>query len=300
MRLQYAGLDLGEPQGGGPTEVMILEVDFSYPEIRTSDRNREARDGVTAGRDYFGARVATFSAKTNLRDMLEARAKVSEVLAAWREARVRLRTGVLAPLDYQYADDPQWRRVYGRPRRSDDPSPDRVMRQGAAVFDLDFEVLDPRVYAGGDEGLVSETIRLVEGPSAGSLWVPPWTWPAVPGLGRSERRPGALQIEGEIPTPVTVAFQGPGRGFSLDGTRGWHVGLRPSVELAYDEQITIDPLTGTVTDNRGNDRYGALDRRTQLLSDPLSPGMENVFFSATDPTHTASATVSWRPAYASL
>lgn len=296
MLVSFAGIDLGQldySRGG----VRVSDIDFQYPEIRTSDSAREARDGVMPGRDYLGVRTMTIDCWTDGDSMRSARELAASVLSRWRDASVRLQAGVLAPLDFQAVDDPAVRRVYGRPRRADDPNFGVVMRQGKASFSLEFAVMDPTFYAGGDEGLESATIRVVSGGS-GTGWRFPIRWP-VRTESVAERREGALQVTGELPTPAVIEFHGPGRRFSLDGNRGWHVGLNSSVELAYDEVLTIDPLAGTVTDNFGRDRYGALDRRSQLTGIMLTPGVENVFFSAEDQSNTAYATVSWRPAYPS-
>lgn len=294
MLVRYMDAELGRLDHRS-VEVEVSSIDFTYPEIRTSDVAREARDGVMPGRDYFGARTISIECFTNGKTMREARAMASHVLSRWRDAAVRLEAGILAPLDFQAVDDATVRRVYGRPRRADDPDFGVIMRQGRASFTLEFEVMDPVFYAGGDEGLESATIRVVAGGS-GTGWRFPIRWP-VRTEAVAERREGALQVTGELPTAAQISFHGPGRRMSLDGNRGWHVGLDPSVELAYDEVITVDPLAGTVRSNRRGDFYGALDRRSQVTGIMLRPGMENVFFSAVDQSNTAYATVSWRPAF---
>lgn len=294
MQVFYNGIALGQvshSRGG----VRISDIDFSYPEMRTSDVNREARDGVMPGRDYLGVRTMSIDCWTDGKTMVEARELAASVISRWRRASVRLQAGILAPLDFRAVDDATVRRVYGRPRRADDPSFGVVMRQGKATFTLEFEVMDTLFYAGGEDSEDSATIRIVAGGS-GTGWVFPIRWP-VRTEAVAERREGALQITGELPTPAIIQFHGPGTRLALDGSRGWHVGLDPSVSLAHDEVITVNPLTGTVRDNFGRDRYGALDRRSRLTGITLHPGVENVFFSAVDQSHTSYATVSWRPAF---
>lgn len=296
MLVRFADIEMG--RGSGPQgPIGCSDFDPSYPEVRSSDNPLEARDGVLPGRDYFGSRRVSFDIWTNRRTMAEARETLGAVLEAWRDEKVRLEAGVLVPLDFRGSTDPSWRRVYGRPRRADDPSFGMRMRQGRAESTLEFEVFDPLVYEAEEE---SAEIRVVESGSISDSWVPPWEWPVVPGAGVSERRAGALQVSGKVATPPRIEFHGPGRRFSLDGSRGWHVGLRDSVELAYDEVITIDPRERTITDNFGRERSAALDRRSHPADIKLPPGLENVFFSADDPTHRARAVVLWRPAYSSF
>lgn len=297
MRVRFGGIELGQ-SGNRVGGVGISDIDFAYPEVRDSDRAREARDGVMPGRDYLGARTISIDCWTNGRTMREARNFAAQVLSRWRDETTRMAAGVLVPLEFQAVDDPTWRRVYGRPRRADDPSFGVVMRQGRAEFTLEFEVMDARFYAGGTDGLVESTIRVVAGSDPGPGLSAPLVAP-LRTVGVAERRSGFLAVGGEVPTPAVVEFYGPGSRFSLDGNRGWHVGLDPSVTLAWDEVVTIDPLAGTVSSNIRGNFFGALDRRSGVTSTVLVPGSENVFFSAVDVSNTARAVVSWRPAFSS-
>lgn len=297
MRIRYAGIDLGP---GFPIE--IQDFDPSFPEMRTNDNPREARDGVIPGNDFFGARTVTVEAFTNGSTMQEARESVSALLRVWRGDRVRLSAGRSAPLDFRPDGATVWRRLYGRPRNVDDPNFGIAMVQGQSDFTLEFEVMDPLVYIGGEDEAQREELRIVEAPGGGSNWVPDpvWNWPVTPGEGELEQRAGSIDVGGFLPTALSVEFHGPGRRFLIRGVNGLHVGLRPSVELAYDESIFIDPLEGTVLDNWGNSRYGVLDDETLLTDLTINPGLENLFFSADDSTHTARAAIEWRPADSSL
>ncbi|MDS2172527.1 hypothetical protein Q7C18_07465 [Nesterenkonia sp. CL21] len=298
MLVRFQDIEVG--QVGGPRNVVIENFEPSYPEIRSSDAARESRDGVLPGRDYFGARTLGFDLVSNRHTMAAARESIAEFLTAWRDTKVRLVAGAMVPLEYRAVDDPRWRRVIGRPRRADEPTFDFQMRQGVGRFTVEFEVLQPQVYAGGEEGLNRVRFNQVADFTPGG-----WRWPRDPGwpvLGQTVTgtREGSITVTGTETTPAIVTFHGPGRRFSLDGNRGWHVGLDPEVTLAADEAITIDPLAGTVTDNFGRSRFGALDRRSGLYDVQLQPGSENVFFSADDVTLEAHAVLSWRSAYSTM
>lgn len=300
MLIRFAGIELGRDSAASSGAVLIESFDASYPEIRSSDAEREGRDGVMPGRDFFGVRTLSFDVVTDRRTMVEARETAAQLLTAWRDRSVRLESGAMVPLDVKAAGDPRWRRFYGRPRRGDDPDLGVVMRQGAARFTLEFDVMDARVYSGDSVGEHSVRIEQAEEFTAGG-----WTWPRDPGwpvLGQAVggTRMGAITAEGTEPTPATITFHGPGTGFRLRGNRGWSVGLRPSLTLASDESITIDPMAGTVVDNFGRRRFGDLDRRSGLHGVVLNPGTENIFFTVTDETMSAYATVTWRDAYATL
>lgn len=297
MRVRFRGLEVGFTSGR-PGDVLVTGFDPTYPELRSSDSPHEGRDGVSPGRDFFGARTMTFELSTNRHTMVEARTTAGLFIRAWRDAAVRLDAGVLVPLEYQAVDDPRWRRVYGRPRRIDDPNFDIIMRQGNAKITCEFEVMEPRIFTGGDEGEFQVRLGQVEDYRGGG-WTFPISFPVVGGA-VSGTRVGSITVGGDVPTPAVIEFHGPGRKHALDGNRGWHVGLRESVRLAYDETITIDPLRGTVVDNFGNPRYGALDKRTDLTGVQLERGTENVFFSALDDTRQGFSVIRWREAHMSL
>lgn len=297
MRIRFRGIEVGHTSGRAG-DVVISGFDPTYPDMRSSDTPLEGRDGVSPGRDYFGSRTMTFDLSTNRSTMVEARQTVAAFIRTWRDAAIRLDAGVLVPLDYQAVDDPRWRRVYGRPRRVNEPDFGVLMRQGVARVTCDFEVMNPRVYTGGPDGERQVRLGQVEDYIGGG-WKFPMKFP-VRGTAVAGSRVGSITVGGEIPTSAVIEFHGPGRRLALDGNRGWHVGLKESVRLAYDEVITLDPLTGTVTDNFGRPRYGALDKRTDLLGVELEPGTENVFFSAMDDTRQAFSVIRWREAFSSL
>lgn len=297
MRFRFQGIEVGHT-GHRAGEILIEDFDPGYPELRISDVSREGRDGTMPGRDFLGSTTFTFDVATNRKTMSQARQTLAEFLKAWRDSSIRLAAGENVPLEYQAVDDPQWRRVYGRPRRSDNPDFGVLMRQGVAKVSLEFEVMEPRIFSGGDDGESSVTIGQVEG-SLGGGWRFPMTFP-VRGSAVAGARAGSVTVGGAETTIAVIEFHGPGSKLSLDGNSGWHVGLRENAQLAADEVITIDPLRGTVTDNFGRSRYGALDKRTPLDGVSLSPGTENIFFSAVDQTRMAHAVIRWREAHMSL
>lgn len=304
MRIRFAGLEVGQ-SGQRAGDMIVSAVDWAYTDIRDSDYEREGRDGVLPGRDFLGARVVSFDLATNRQTMVEARRTAALFLTEWRRRALRDSAGTLVPLEFQAVDDPRWRRVYGRPRQSDDPGFDVLMRQGVGRITCEFKVFEPLVFSGGDPE--ESTLRKFESSSVGG-WKPydGGFWFPLMSEGSSGSREGFLNVGGTEPTPPVITFCGPGSSFSLDGNRGWHVGLKPGVRLAYDECLEVDPLLGTVqsyfTDNQSvrSDRFGALDRRTTLSRVRLQPGPENVFFSAIDDTNQSSAVVQWREAFSTL
>lgn len=297
MRFRFQGLEVGHT-GGRAGDMLVTDFDPGSPEVRQSDAPRDGRDGTVAGRDFLGSSTMSWDLASNRSTMVEARETLGLFLAAWRDASVRLAAGQSVPLEFQAVGDPRWRRVYGRPRRVDNPDFGVLMRGGLGRVSCEFEVHDPRTFSAGPSGEFSARIGQVEG-SVGGGWSFPLSFPVV-GAAVSGTRVGSLTVGGDVPTPAVIEFHGPGRRLALDGNRGWHVGLRSDVTLAADEVITVDPLRGTVTDNFGRPRYAALDRRTPLDGVQLDPGTENVFFSAIDESRQAHTVVRWREAHMSL
>jgi len=301
MRIRFQGLEVGHT-GSRAGDMLISGVDFAHTDIRDSDYEREGRDGLLPGRDFLGARILKFDLATNRDSMREAKQTAALFLTAWRNKSLRDESGRLFPLEFQTVDDPTWRRVYGRPRQSDDPEFGAMMRSGVGRITCEFKQFEPLVFSGGEPNETRLT-KLPESSSGG--WRTPFRFPL-----RSERatgsRAGFLSVGGTEPTPPVITFHGPGSSFSLNGNRGWHVGLKSKVVLAYDEHLEIDPLSGTVQswkdDNpdRRIDRFGALDGRSTLSQILLEPGEENVFFSALDPTNSSSALIQWREAFSTL
>lgn len=304
MRIRFQGLEVGQVDDG-PSDMLVTDWEWAYTDIRDSDYEREGRDGMLPGRDFLGARIGTFGLATDLHTMREARRTAALFLTAWRDSSLRDTAGTLVPLEFQTVDDPTWRRIYGRPRQSTDPDFGALMRGGIGEITCEFKQFEPLVFSGGEP--FEAVLRKFEAASTGGWKTNPMRWPLT-----SEKavgsRAGFLDVGGTEPTPPVITFNGPGSSFSLDGNRGWHVGLRPGVTLAYDEHLEIDPLMGTVQSyftadpTVRTDRYGALDRKpgSSLPSIRLQPGQENVFFSAIDETNSSSALIQWREAFSTL
>ena len=102
---------------------------------------------------------------------------------------------------------------------------------------------------------------------------------------------------GDAQTPVTIRFFGPIAWPLVKSTLGWEVGL--SATLAYDDEVVIDPIAGTVMKN-GLPAPGLLSRRSRIRRALLQPGANSLYFTGTDPTGTAKVLLSWRNAYSSL
>lgn len=286
MRARFAGIEFG----GLLDPLLIRGFDPSAPEIRTNDHAKPFGDGVMVGRDYFGAGAWTFELSTNLRDEVGALAAAGVLVSAWRNPAVRLRPNVSAPLSYEVGG--RWRRVYGRPDSITDPVSDVRAIQGAAQIVATFRVTDPVFY---DD--TETVVRLTIVPESSGGIIAPIVAPISTRM-NSGRRAGLVDNAGDVASPLTVTFHGPARNPKVEAAAGWEVGITGT--LAYDQSVTIDARTGTVTRSDGASLAGALTRATQLTKATIPPGPSELTFTAIDATGTAAVDLSWRNSHSSI
>ncbi|WP_181282178.1 phage distal tail protein [Arthrobacter woluwensis] len=214
--------------------------------------------------------------------------RVDELAAAWRP-RERLLPGTAVPLRYYTAG--RWRRVYGRPNRFSPPSPNFIVKAGRGHVVCDFRVLDPRFFDDVEQQVSLGIVPATTGGLMAPLVAPLST------VRSSAPRAGLLHNRGSAETPCTVRFLGPVSYPLVKSALGWEIGL--SATLAYDEEVVVDPIAGTVLRN-GVPAPGILSRSSRIQMAALQPGLNEITFTGTDPTGTAAAVLSWRNAYTSL
>lgn len=273
---------------GCPIEVKSTGWVPGTAALRTQDTDHPAGDGVRMGKDYKGSATWSFSLYTNESDETGAWAALAELAAAWDDEEIRTTSGAVVPLHYRVAG--QARVVYGRPRRFT-VTPNNDSMQGKIEIEADFIVADPIVY--------SDTMRTLIVPVAVPLeldaglevpFIPPFTTSA----GASVRE-SSIRIGGELPTPITLTFNGP----IADATArigGWVAALPDPVLV--DDPVTIDARPWVRAATRGSGGGVRVSPRVTRISKMwLPPGVHEVIFTGDDPTSTASLLVSWREAY---
>lgn len=293
MRFRFRGIEFGNHPDGKPGPINVRSFDPAGAAIRSQDHDRLGRDGVVPGREFLGAATWAIELSTNARFAREAREIYSKLQELWHDPAQRWAAGELYGLDYEARGTGEWRRVYGRPRMFDPANGDVLMLQGAARFGVEFEVLDPRYFSGGDP----ERHTLTHASELQGGWEFPVEFPLV-----SEEvvgaRQGALTNKGTTDTPVFIEFNGPIQNPRLRGSNGWSVGWNGT--LLHDERLTLDPVRHAVTkydgDGRGVPGFSGLTRSSQLSRISIPPGLTNVFFSGVDETHSSTAVVEWRHA----
>lgn len=275
---------------GGHGDLIIQGFDPGDIEIVMADAKIPMGDGIMVGRDFLGGSTWGFTLATNRHSVDEARHTASLLGAVWRDPVLRRTPGAVIPLSYRIGS--QWRRVYGRPGRWADFTPDVRSMQGVGILACDFRIIDPRHFA-EEESVVVLTI--IPESSGGLKWpaAGPFRFNASGG-----QRVGLVDNQGDTDTPLRVTFHGPCRDPKVIAAAGWEVGLVGA--LAYDVSVTVDALTKTVTRSDGAQVPGMLTRATQLSKAVLPVGQSDITFTCIDETGTAKAVLAYRDAYTNL
>ena len=279
--LQYPGVTLEMGDGGNGVALAHAPAVRSA-RISVDDRGRPRADGMVVGRDFHLDRVVQMPLSCVGADAAEVGAARDRLLQAWRADAVRSTPGAVATLTSE-----RGRVAFGRPREitADDDDEDF----GIAVVTADFLMTDPSWY--GEP--MQTSVPFAQEPTGGVRF--PLRFPfRFAGSGTGER---VAVVGGDVGTPITVAFRGPILNPRVE-VGGLLVELTGAV--AYDETVTVDSRTRTVTSSLGGSRAGMLTARSTMLSQlVLPPGQHLLVLRGQSESGTASAVVSWRDAFAS-
>jgi hypothetical protein len=259
-------------------------------DLVTTDAQRAQQDGVIVGRDYIGSATWAFTIDTKAGGEAGAAAADAALHAEWNNPAIRTNPNTTVPLSYQMAG--RWRRVYGRPGKYAGINGDTLTRFGRGRIVCDFRVTEPYHY---DDTETSVVLTIVPG-TTGGLTAPLAS--PLSTVRSSAPRAGNVLNAGDAATPLKVTFHGPVTNPWVRSATGMEVALIGT--LAYDQSVTINPRAGTVTRQDGTNAAGMLTRATRMSTTLLQPGTTVLSFGGTDPTGTATATLSWRNAYTSI
>lgn len=284
MFVSLAGVTVGERSD----DLMLSEFEPNFGSVRTGDAEWPLRDGSRPGADYLEAGTVTLTLRTRygIRSRVEADRATAAFMRAWRSS-LRAAPGVLVPMT---VGDEGWTRVvYGRAGRMSPPTPGTYLaRRGFAEIIAEFRVLDPLVY---DPVSTALSISVVP-KSLGGIIAPVIT-PVTTTL-TSDTSYRVLSVTGEGPAPLAVTFHGPATNPKIL-VGGVEVGLTGS--LAYDEDVTVDGRSRTVTLSDGSSAATRLSRDSRLDRLIVDPGEHEIGFTATDRTGTARVTVEATPTH---
>ena len=259
-------------------------------DVVVQDAQRAQRDGIIVGRDYLGAAVWAFDIDTRAGGEAGAAAADASLHKEWNNPAIRTNPNITVPLSYQMAG--RWRRVYGRPGKYAGINGNTMTKRGIGRITCDFRVTDPLHYDDAETSVVLTIVTATTGGLMAPLAAPLST------VRSSAPRAGTVKNTGDAATALKVTFHGPITNPWVRSTAGMEVGLIGT--LAYDQTVTVDPLSGAVTRNGGTSAAGMLTRKTRMSTTVLQPGTTELTFGGTDPTGTATATLAWRNAYTSI
>jgi hypothetical protein len=259
-------------------------------DVIIQDAQRAQADGLIVGRDYLGAATWAFDIATRAGGEAGAAAADASLHKEWNNPAVRTNPNTTVPLSYQLAG--RWRRVYGRPGKYAGINGNTMTKRGIGQITCDFRVTDPLHY---DDTESTVALTIVPGSTGGLM--SPLASP-LSTVRSSAPRAGNVANTGDAATALKVTFHGPVTNPWVRSASGMEVALIGT--LAYDQSVTVSPRAGTVTRQDGTNAAGMLTRKTRMSTTLLQPGTTVLSFGGTDPTGTATATLSWRNAYTSI
>lgn len=283
MILSDGDLELDGYPIGQDWPVFVEGLDPGYPEVRSQDADNPVGDGRLFGRDFLTGPTWTLDLVVNTGSSAEARQALGELVRRWRAARTV--AGKESVLRYRVGGET--RLVFGRPRNL---APDPAGIDSGAITATGTFVCSDHLHYGDDQRTLAQ-LRLVPPPTGG--FVAPFTAPIVT-ASTGELQGVIDDVGGDAPAPFTARIKGPVTNPYLTGD-GWRIELRTT--LAHDETVTIDTRKNTVLSNLRGSLGGTLTRYSRLAAARLLPGPDRVSFGGVDATGTATATITWRPAF---
>ena len=111
---------------------------------------------------------------------------------------------------------------------------------------------------------------------------------------------GSIHVGGKVPTYPIIRFNGPITNPWLQCGSLWKLQLNTTIASGQYIEIDTRPWKLSVLRQGLYSEAGKLARRTRLKDIVLKPGPQELSFGGTSAEGTATATVSWRGAYASI
>ncbi|GAA0500576.1 phage distal tail protein [Streptomyces olivaceiscleroticus] len=294
IELEDGQHQLGPVLIGKGTPISIAEFEgLGMASQRTGDVEPPGADGLWLGADYYSGRTLHLDAAVKVAGNPSA---VLDQLAALQEAvddpAVRGQGGTTMDFRLKFPGRPV-RVVRGRLRKAEP-----LMAQylhGWAPLDLEFQAADHAFY---DDAFDVTTIPLGMLTTGGLTF--PLQFPfVINGDPAAVGRPGYLQVDGTAPTWPVLRVTGPCANPSIT-----HVGsgrtLSVQTTLAAGEWVEIDCRPGWRTVLRENGGGVPLTPQSRIDLFQLTPGINEIRWTATDNTLTSSLAVAWWPAYKAL
>ncbi|MEW2393073.1 hypothetical protein AB0933_32400 [Streptomyces venezuelae] len=285
---------LGSVLIGRGTTVTIRAIEgLAQPVPRVRDVEPPGEDGLWLGADYYGGRIIRIDAAVKNPGNAGA---VLDTLAALQDeadtAAMRGQGGTTMTLRLKLPGRPV-RTTYGRLRKCE---PDLTqLIHGYVPLDLEFHTTSHLFY---DDEAQSTSMPL------GSLTEGGMTFPlqfpfTIHGDPSAIGRPGYLEVDGTRETWPLLRVTGPCANPTITHVTTGR-SLTVLTTLAAGEWVEIDTRPGWRTVLRENGGGAPLSPASRIDQFVLTPGLNEIRWTATDNTLTSTLAVTWWPAYKAL
>jgi hypothetical protein len=285
---------LGPVLIGRGTSITIRAIEgLGQVAPRTTDVEPPGEDGLWLGPDYYGGRTVRIDAAVknpgNSSAVLDTLALLQD---ASDTAAVRGQAGTTLALRLKFPGRPT-RVVHGRLRKFE---PDLVtLKHGYAPVDLEFQTADHLYYDDESQSTSMPLGSLTEGGMTFPLQFP-FT---IAGDPSAIGRPGYLEVGGTRETWPVIRVSGPCANPTITHVTTGR-SLTVLTTLAAGEWVEIDTRPGWRTVLRENGGGAPLAPASRIDQFVLTPGLNEIRWTATDNTLTSTLAVTWWPAYKAL
>lgn len=285
---ELAGVLIGK---GTPVVIAAIEGLGRAPQ-RTADIEPPGEDGLWLGPDFFSGRTIRIDAGIKTPGDEEAALAVHATLQeAADDEEVRLAGGATTDLRLKFPGRPA-RTVRGRIRLLDADL--TAAKHGWIPLDIEFTAAD-QLYYDERESTSMPLGSLTEGGLMFPLMFPFTIEDTAGAVGR----PGFITVAGTAPTWPVLRISGPCANPSVTHVASGRT-LTVQGSLAAGEWVEIDTRPGWRSVLRSNGGGMALSPQSRIDLFRLTPGVNELHWTATDPTLTSTLAVAWWPAYKAL
>ncbi|MFJ8677213.1 phage distal tail protein [Streptomyces sp. NPDC093589] len=286
---QLGGLLIGK---GTPITIAAIEG-LGQPTLRTGDVDPAGEDGTWLGVDYYAGRSLKLDAAIKVPgDPTAVWDRLAELQDEADTPAVRGAGGTTMNLRLKFPGRAA-RTVRGRLRKLE-PDVTRY-RHGWVPLDVEFQASDYLYYADEPE-TTSIPLGLL---STGGLTFPLEFPFVIAGDPAAVGRPGYLTVEGNAPTWPVLRIAGPCSNPSVTHVATGRT-LTVQATIADGDWVEIDTRPGWRTVLRDNGGGAPLTPQSRIDAFQLTPGTNEIRWTATDNTLTSTLAVTWWPAYKAI
>lgn len=279
---------------GKGTSITIAAIEgLGQPPLRTGDVEPAGEDGLWLGIDYYAGRTLRLDAAIKVPGDATAIWDILATLQADADTpAIRGAGGITMDLRLKFPGRDA-RTVRGRLRKLE---PDVTKyRHGWVPLDIEFQAGDYLYYA-DEPATTSIPLGLL---STGGLTFPLEFPFVIAGDPAAVGRPGYLEIEGTAATWPVLRVAGPCSNPTITHVASGRA-LTVQTTLAAGEWVEIDTRPGWRTVLRNNGGGAPLALTSRIDQFQLTPGVNEIRWTATDNTLTSTLAVTWWPAFKAI